>query len=150
MRKILTCVIITVVAFSLLGMAAVSVQARGGDGFHSSIIQKLAERFNLNAEEVEKVFEEARDEIRQKMQARFEERAGGKMDKMFKFTPLTDEQKEALSTKREELREKCEELKDFSSEERRAKMEELKEEMEDFPRCGFWGSHRGFGRGFDW
>lgn len=167
MKKILTCAVITVVLLGLCGALALNAQAKSGNGFYSSIIQKLVEKFNLNAEEVQEVFDEARDEMRQEAQARFEERAGGKMDKMPEFNQLTDEQKEALSAKREELREKFEALKDISPEERQAKMEELREELESwaeengidskvlfrfgfgggFKRCPF-GQRGGFGSQF--
>ena len=163
MKKILTLSVITVAVLSLCGIVAVNAQTEGGNGPFSIIIQKLVERFNLNAEEVQEVFDEVRDEMRQEMQARFEERIGDKTPEFTppEFTPLTDEQKEALSAKREELQEKFEALKDLSQEERQAKMEELREEMEAWAEeqgidlrfiggifgPGFRGSQRGFGRG---
>ena len=152
MKKILTYAIITIALLGFCAAVAVNVQAKGGDRFASPVIQKLAERFNLSAEEVQQVFDEARDEMRQEMQARFEERIGDRVGGMPGSDSLTDEQKQALSAKREEFREKLGALKDLSSGERQTKIEELKAELEVWAEENGIGSEMlfgfGFGRGF--
>jgi hypothetical protein len=166
-KKILTFAIITVAVIGLGSVVAVKVQAEGGsgNGFYSVIIQKLVDRFGLNADEVQQVFDEAQDEMRQQMQARFGEGAG---DRMEKFTPpectqLTDEQEQAISAKREELKEQYGDLKGLSREEMQTKMQEMKTEMEtwaesqgiDLKCIGFMGGwfgpgSRGPHNGFGW
>ena len=90
MKKILTYTVITVAVLGFCGIAAISVQAEGINGNYPPITQKLAERFNLNIDEVKEFFDENRGE---RMQERLAE-AG-----------LTEEQIGALQAKKEELRE---------------------------------------------
>lgn len=162
MKKILTCAILTLTVLGLGGMAVADAQACGNgfysNGFHSIVIDKLVERFNLNADEVQEVFDEARDEMMEEMSARWKE----KWANWWTCSDLTDEQKETLAAKREELQAEYEALKDLSWEERWTKMKELREELEvwaeeneidlrclgGFPGYGFNWRPRGFGWGF--
>jgi len=159
MKKILTLSVITIAVLGLCGVAVVNAQAESGSGPFSIIIQKFVERFGLNPEEVQEVFDEVREERMQEMQARFEEKWSGEMPEfgLPKCTQLTDEQKEALKV----LREEYGDLKDFSLEERQAKMQEMREKIEAWAeeqgidlkcvRGGMLGhGFRGFGRGFGW
>jgi hypothetical protein len=143
MKKILTYAAITVAVLGLCGIAAINIQAESINGNYPPIIQKLAERFNLDINEVKEFFDENRGE---RMQERLTE-AG-----------LTTEQIEALRTKKEELWEEYGPLRDLSPEERRLKMQEMREEMEAWAEengidlsvlGGFGGKFgKGFGRGF--
>lgn len=143
MKKILTYTAIAVAVLGLCGIATIGVQAEGIDENYPPIIQNLAERFNLNIDEVKGFFDENRGE---RMQERLVE-AG-----------VTEEQIEALQAKKEELREECGSLKDLSREERWAKMQERREEMKDWAEengidlsvlGGFGGRPgKGFGKGF--
>jgi polyhydroxyalkanoate synthesis regulator phasin len=123
MKKPLIWVATSIVALGLCGIAIVSAQAENSSGNYPTIIQKLVEKFNLNAEEVQQVFDEVRQERQQEMQNNFKGLTEEKMQ------GLTDEQKQALSAKREELKGEMEALKDLSQEERQAKMEEIRNEM---------------------
>lgn len=151
MKKVLIGATMAVIALGLCAAVAVNAQFRSGDGSASPLVQKLVERFNLNAEEVQEVFEEAREEMRQETQARFEERIGDEANRIG-LDSLTDEQKEALSAKREELRERVEAFKNLSAEERQTKMEELRGELEAWAEENGIDSEMlfgfGFGRGF--
>jgi polyhydroxyalkanoate synthesis regulator phasin len=101
----------------------------------SSFIEKLAERFNLNVEEVEEFFEENRPEFK-----------GSEMrlDNLVEKGNITEEQKQSILDKQEEMRSAMEELKDLPIEERHEKMQALQEEMKqwaedngiDFPFMG--------------
>ena len=114
MNKILTYTVMAVAVLGLCGIATISIQAEDIDENYPPIVQNLAERFNLNVDEVKGFFDQNRGE---RMQERLVE-AG-----------VTEEQIEALQAKKEELREECGLLKDLSPEERWAKMQERREEM---------------------
>jgi 4-alpha-glucanotransferase len=124
---------------------------------YSSLIQKLVERFNLNPDEVQEVFEEHRGERRAKMEQHFGER----LDQAVAEGRITVEQKEALLTKKAEMEAECAGFKELSMEERKEKMAQHQQEMKawveengldffalrDLRMGGFKGGHFG-GRGF--
>lgn len=93
---------------------------------HNTMVQKIAERFNLKSEEVEEVFEEFREEKHQKKLAYLE----GKLDEAIADGTITAEQKQIILAKKAEMFGKMEELKDLSPEERKEAMQELKLEMQ--------------------
>ena len=150
MKKILIYSVTAIAVFGLCGIGIASVKAESGSLDYPFIIQKLVERFNLNADDVKQVFDEIKQERQQEMQVRFGERPA--------LQDLTDEQKEALAAKQEELRGKYDALKDLSPEEKQAKMEEMRGEMKawaeengiDFAALNCFGGRfdKGFGRGF--
>lgn len=91
------------------------------------IVQKLADRFNLQPEEVNKVFEEVRQERWQQRETWFEERLVAAV----KAGTITKAQKEAILKKRAEIQKKMEALRtsDLNPQERWEKMSKLREEM---------------------
>jgi len=117
MNKVLTYTIIAVATLGLCGIVTISIQAEGIDGNYPPIVQNLAERFNLNIDEVKGFFDQNRGE---RIMDRLTE-AG-----------VTQEQIEALQAKKGELREECLLLKDLPQEERWTKRQENKKEMEDW------------------
>jgi len=143
MRKILIYSFIPVVFVGVLVAGAISVQAEDASNY-PPILQRIADRFNLNVDEVEGVVNEVRQEHNQNMEARFEGRLGD----------LSEEQREVVLAKMEEMREGWAGLKDFSPEERCIQMQERKEEMttwaeENGINLGdLKESHKGFGKGF--
>lgn len=102
----------------------------------SSIIAKIAEKFNLNQDEVKKIFDEERDEREAEMKQKRKKR----LAKLVSEGKLTESQKEAFIIKEAEMQKNREEemssLKDLSQEERRKKAEEYRkahqEEMKKF------------------
>ena len=138
-----------------IGITAVKADAQGVQGNHETIIQKLVERFGLNQQEVESVFDEVREERHAQMQAKYEE----KLDALVQEGKITEEQKEAIIAKHEEMRAEKQEnfgfWKDLEPEERRAKMEEHRAEMQawadekgiDLSLIGGLGGRKGMGRG---
>ena len=149
MKKVLIYSFVAVAAVGILIAGAVSVQAEN-DSNYPPIIQKLAERFNLNADEVREVIDENRQERNQWTQAKFEE----KLDILIANGQFNEGQKEAVMIKMNEMREKKEEFKNLPPEERCTKMEEMKEEMkiwseENDIKFGILnGFNKGFGKGF--
>ncbi|MFC1649790.1 hypothetical protein ACFL2C_03720 [Patescibacteria group bacterium] len=115
---------IPVLALIMLGTAALAVpatlaQVNAGD--YPPIVQKLAEKFGLNEDEVASVFEENREEHYAQMQAKFTER----LDEAVASDQITTEQKELILQKQEELRA-------FRQENHDAAMEMSPEERHEF------------------
>jgi polyhydroxyalkanoate synthesis regulator phasin len=109
----------------ILGTGLIKAEERND---YPSLVQKLVERFNLNADEVQEVFDEVREEKHQETEIRFEER----LNQAIEEGKISQEQKELILAKREEMRQKQEEMKDLSFEERQAAMEKHREEMESW------------------
>lgn len=87
------------------------------------LIQNLAEKFNLDSEEVFEVFEDTR-----------EQRVNERLDAFVEDGTITEEQKELIIEKQEDFRSQFEDIhnQQLTSEERRNAMFELKEEMRDW------------------
>lgn len=152
-------IIILALALGLLGVVGYgTAKAYAGDpDKYPPIVQKLVERFGLNEDEVKAVFDEERTERQQQMQARFEER----LNQAVSEGKITEEQKQAILAKKEEMQANFGQFKDLSPEERREKMEAHREEMKTWaeenginldslpmflgkgPRGGFGGPHFG-------
>ena len=138
----------------LVGFLSVSYVSAQESGVYPSIVQKIAERFNLDEEDVKAVFDEERDEHHAEMQARWAER----LEDLVNDGKINAEQKQAILDKHEEMHNKMLEWKDLSHEERHQKMQELHEEFKnwadeqgiDLPLLGpFGGGFRhGFGMGY--
>jgi polyhydroxyalkanoate synthesis regulator phasin len=99
------------------------------------IIQKLVEKFGLKQTEVQQVFQEVKDEQMAAMETKFTEQ----LDKLVTDGKLTEAQKQAIITKRQELQTTMQaqipkgQPKDFKSmtdAQRKAKMKARKTEME--------------------
>lgn len=123
-RKILvsTMAIIGVILVGLLSVSYASAQDSGG---YSPIVQKLAERFNLNEADVQAVFDDEREEHYADMQARWTER----LDDLVNEGKITSGQKQAILDKYQEMHDKMQELKDLTQEERKQKTRELQEDF---------------------
>ncbi len=105
-----------------------SAFAKYGNG-QLDVANKIAERFGLNKEEVQKVFEENRQEQRQNMEADFENR----LNQLITDGKITEQQKEAIMAKRNEMGSnswKTEDFKNLSVEERRVKADQNREAMD--------------------
>lgn len=139
-----------VLGLVLVGLLSVSYASAHGSEMNSSIVQKIAERFNLSEDEVEAVFEEEREDHHAQMQAWWAER----LDDLVNDGKVTSDQKQAIIDKHEEMHNQIIELQDLSFDERKEKMREIHEEFKswsqeqgiDFPTIGPIG--RGVGKGF--
>ncbi len=149
-RKSLIAVVIS--SFLLLGLLiGGGVVLAKTTASYPLIVQKLAERFNLQPEEVNKVFEEVRQERWQQRETWFE----GKLDAAVKAGTITEAQKKAILKKRTEIQKKKETIRtsNLTPQERWEKMSKLREEMRSWaennkidPSFCLGG---GFGRGFN-
>lgn len=93
---------IPVLTIIMLGIASLSVPSISAQeaGNYPSIVQRLAEKFGVEESEVAEVFEMEHKERYANMQAVFTER----LDEMVVNGKITDDQKELILEKQEELR----------------------------------------------
>lgn len=110
------------------GAAGISaVSAESGDSGHP-LVDKIAQRFNLDKNEVAKVFEEGHAEMKAKHTADMEER----LSQAVTDGKLTEDQKSKILAKLEELkasRPSPEDMKDKTPEEHKALMEQKHAEL---------------------
>ncbi len=85
-------------AISLVGVLGVNA-VLADDAKYESVVQKLADQFDLNKDEVEDVFEQHRKERREMR----EERRMERLDDAVKNGKITEEQKALILEKRKEL-----------------------------------------------
>ncbi len=146
---ILTSAATVIIGSALLTTSIVNAQDSSG---YSSIVQKLSEKFNLNKDDVQKVFDEERTARQAEMYAMFEDR----LSSLVKDGKITDAQKKALLDKHAQIQEQLEQLKDLSEQERKDEVKKihddfgvwLKDQGIDIKDIGFFGFGRGFVRGF--
>ncbi len=160
MKKLIY-IFVAVAVVGFLGAVGASAQVKGNQSF---VIQKLAEKFNLKADDIQKVFDEVQQQRQQEMQQKMETQYKEKLDKMVADGKLTQAQEDAILAKREELEKKYEELKGLALtvDERNAKMKEIQDELKKWAEdngidlklvnmfgMGFGGMRGGFmGGGF--
>lgn len=121
-----------------LGVAGASsltqVQAQELSDGSNPLIQKLVQKFNLNEAEVKAVFEEAHAERETKMKEAME----AKLSQAVTNGTITEDQKQKIIAKQEELRKqrdaRKEEMKNKTPQERKALMEAEKAELETWAR----------------
>lgn len=138
-KKILvpTMLVVTLIAVSVLSVSVVSAQNAATT---LPLVEKIAQKFGLNKDEVQGVFDEYRDEKQADMYAKFAEH----LNDMVLDGKITSEQRKAILDKHEEIQAKMEGFKDLTPEERRTKMKEVHDEMTtwmkdngiDFPVMG--------------
>lgn len=126
----------TVAAVSVLGagiLTASTAFAQQSDSSMqnpmNSLVEKIATKFNLNQDEVQAVFDEAHKERHGEMKAKFEEQLSTYVSE----GKITEEQKQLILQKREEMDAEREANKDqfqnLSDDERRSQMEQKRAEL---------------------
>jgi len=151
-KLILLALTLTLVGLAVFGVS--QVQAQSSQGKYPSIVQKLVQRFGLKENDVQAVFDEARQERQSQMQARFEER----LNQAVKDGKITESQKQAILAKHKELQEKRlsekENWQNTTPEQRRQAIQEKKQELESWANqngidlkylFGWFGMKRGHG-----
>ncbi|MCD4669586.1 MAG: hypothetical protein K8S14_03995 [Actinomycetia bacterium] len=162
--KMIMSLIAGLVLFSIMGMActgelnADSLENNGSG--HAPILERIAEKFGLDIDEVKDFLEELKKERRSGIEERFEER----LDELVKDEKITGDQKKAILEKKEEMEAFREELENMKVFEAREAVKEMREELKDwaeendlelrylFPEIGprklNMGSKRSFRPGF--
>jgi methionine-rich copper-binding protein CopC len=126
----------TVAAISVLGAGLLTASTAFAQSESTSqnpmdsLVQKIAQKFNLNEDEVQAVFDEAHKERHAQMKAGFEERLSTYVSQ----GKITEEQKQLILQKHEEMEAEREANKEtfrnLSKEERRSQMESKHAELE--------------------
>jgi TRAP-type mannitol/chloroaromatic compound transport system substrate-binding protein len=130
---------VTVLGVGTAFTTVASAQSNGGtQDPTSSLVQKIADKFNLNKDEVQKVFSEHRDGMKFNMKANMQARHEERLNQLVSEGKITEEQKNLIMNKMKELHEKkaseMETWKDLKPEERRAKMEATRTELESWAK----------------
>lgn len=103
----------------------------------SSLVQKIADKFHLNKDEVQAVFDEAHEERHTQMQADFEKQ----LSQYVSDGKITEQQKQLILEKRKAMEADRETNKDafknLSNDERKAQMDQKKTELDT------WASENG-------
>ena len=121
-------IISTLALGAIITAGAIGVRSVNADDYSNPVIERLAERFELNEDEVQAVFDAVRDEKRVEMQVRFEEKLG----ELVSNGTLTEEQKQAFLNKKEEMRSEKGEYRDLSYEEKMELKESHNAEMQSW------------------
>lgn len=100
---------------------------------HDRLATVLAERFNLNKDEVVKVLETTRDQMHSEMKAKHAEYVKNKLAELVTAGKLTQAQSDALSAKLQEIETKREANRNSETTlSKAARREAMKSEMESF------------------
>lgn len=91
----------------------------------SSVIDKLTSKFNLNKDEVKKVFDEERASRQAEREQRFQER----LNTLVTEKKLTQAQADQVKTKHTEMMQLRDKLKDMSKDERKAALDKQRGEV---------------------
>lgn len=123
--------IVMILGLGVLGAGFVGAQTPT-DGT-KTIVQRIAEKFNLNQTDVQAVFDEEHEEHHKQMQVRVEEN----LNQAVKDGKITEAQKQAILTKFSEMKDSKPDFEKFRSmteEERRQVMEQKRTELESWAK----------------
>lgn len=98
----------------------------------SELVAAIAEKFDLDEAEVQEVFDAQFEADRAEMRAMHEQKFADRLAKAVEEGKLTQEQADAISDKREEMRGYMEEFKDLEPEERKEAMQGHAEELKSW------------------
>lgn len=161
--KIALSIITAFTLFLVLGTACTGIlnadPVNGDENDSFTFAERLAERFDLDKDEVADFMEELREEKKAEMDERFEK----KLDDLVEDGEITGAQKETILEKKEEMEGFKESLEDMKVSEAREALEEMKEELKDWaeendlelkyllPKTAGKGGPGGFNKfGFGW
>lgn len=130
--KILALGVLGAVGMSSVGFAGLA-NAQSNNR-QDSLVDKISSRFNLNKDDVKKVFEEKHEQ----REAEHEKKFAEKLDQLVKDGKITAEQKSKIEAKFKEIHEQREksrsENQNLSHQERHEKMETQREELEQWAK----------------
>ena len=132
-KILLTAAALTIIGGSVFTASKVSAEtATASLNPMSTLVQKISDRFGLNKDEVQEVFDEVHAERYAEMEQRYEDR----LTQLVADGTITDAQKQLILEKHNDLREEHEANKDSfidkTPEERRAAFERTRSELEDW------------------
>ncbi|OGY23706.1 MAG: hypothetical protein A2172_00065 [Candidatus Woykebacteria bacterium RBG_13_40_15] len=137
--------LIAVAALALgatLGVAGLNSIRAATDSSGSSLVENLAEKFNVSTDEVKGVFEQTREERQAEMKKQVEEN----LAQAVKDGKITQEQKETIQAKQSAIEKKMEEVRSLRQDLHDWADENDVDLSEIMPSKGFGGhGPRGFG-----
>jgi hypothetical protein len=127
----------TVGLTSIAGVSMASAESTSGTTSSdpmSSLVQKIASKFNLNKDDVQKVF----DDDKAAREAQHDKQIDDRLQKLVDAGTITGAQKTAIESKLKELKQARQadraEMKNLSDTERQSKMDERKNELETWAK----------------
>jgi hypothetical protein len=139
-RTIKKKLIFPVIALAVLGLAVLDVNFASADDStnpQNTIVQRIAEKFGLNQNDVQAVFDQVKRDHQAEMQKKNEER----LNQLVTDGKITEEQKSLILNMQKELQSQREsnkdKFKDLTPEERKTQMEEERTQL------GKWAKDNG-------
>lgn len=123
-NMLITSIAVAGIALGVFGAGA--SYAQSNTNTPSNLVQMIAEKFNLNQADVQTVFDDHRNQMRQMHQANLEDR----LNTLVSDGKLTEDQKNKLIEKMAEHQNDREEHQNLSFEERQAERKEHREEFQ--------------------
>lgn len=125
---------VTIIGAGTLFTTFASAETSNTQNPMTSLVQKISDKFGLNKDEVQAVFDEHHDEMRAEMETRHEEH----LNQLVKEGKITEEQKILIQNKMKEIQAQRESemksFKDLTPEEMKAKFEQHRSEMESWAK----------------
>lgn len=136
-RNTMAALAFMIVAGSLVLPSYVSAAETAEENHKSlfdGLVQMISQKFNLDKGKVETVVTEYQTQHRQQMQKTMQQEQSERLSQLVTDGKITEEQKQAIIKKREELRNKYQPdgMMDLSPEERRTKMQEMQTEWQSW------------------
>ena len=128
-RKLMLAGAVATVGISALGVGAASA-AQNNTG-NDNLVSKIASKFNLNKDDVQKVFDEQHAANQAEHKQKLEDRLG----QAVKDGKLTEDQKSKLLAKFDEEKSFRDSLKDKTQDERKAAMKQHRTDMEAWAKA---------------
>ncbi len=135
-KAMLTAAAITVLGAGILSASTAFAQqtTTSTQDPMNSIVQKIADKFSLNKDEVQAVFDEAHEERHTQMEAEFETQ----LSQYVSEGKITEDQKKLIIEKRNEMESQMkadkDSFKNLSDDERKSQMETKRSELESWAK----------------
>ncbi|GIW62952.1 MAG: hypothetical protein KatS3mg090_0778 [Patescibacteria group bacterium] len=113
---------------AIIATVAVSSSTIFAESDSNSLVDKIAKKFGLKKEEVQQVFDEHKKEMYVQRQQKFQEY----LDQQVKQGKITEEQKQKILQKQQELRQEIEQLKNLDPDRKREQVKQLKQDYQNW------------------
>lgn len=143
-KKVLLTTAAVIGAGVMVSQTATAQEAIQGEQL-TQIVERIAQKLNMQPSQVQLVLDEMRSEKQTMMQTHLEER----LTQSVTDGKISEAQKAAILAKHAEMQTRMETLKDLTPEERKTEMQKIHEEMGSWAESnGIDFPFAGFGRGF--
>ena len=130
--KVLLVLAVSFFIVSFIGMACTDELEAAGDedkkDDYPVMVEQLAEKLDLDPEEILEAFKDMNEERKESLEKNFEE----KLDKAVEEGNITEEQKEAIMAKREEVAEELQDIKELPSSERKEAIKDIADDLKEW------------------